>query len=56
MDLNNLTTEDITTAAMIDGDFYGKFFFPKTSRQSAPRFHAEIDDVLERPGNRALQR
>lgn len=52
MELNNLSVAEITTAAMIDGDFYGKFFFPKTSRQTAPRFHAEIDDVLERPGNR----
>ena len=52
--IEDYTAEEISTAAMIDGDFYGRFFFPKTSRQSAPAFHHEIDDVLERPENRYI--
>lgn len=48
----DFTTDDIILAAAINSGFYGKFFFPKTCRQETPLFHAEIDDVLERPENR----
>lgn len=44
--------DDIITAAALNSGFYGEFFFPQTCKQKAPEFHAEIDDVLDRPENR----
>ena len=52
MNVEDYTEAEISAAGLIDGNFYGKFFFPKTSRQASPIFHTEIDDVLERSENR----
>ncbi len=46
--------QDIIKAAAVDSDFYGRFFFTQTCKQSSPTFHAEIDDVLDRPENRYI--
>ena len=47
-------SRDIITAAALDSEFYGKFFFPTVYRQASPEFHKELDDVLERPENRNI--
>jgi predicted phage terminase large subunit-like protein len=40
---------EVIQLAAVDNDFYGKFFFPKTIRQSSPGFHQEMDDALDGP-------
>lgn len=54
MQSENYTAAEISTAGLIDGNFYGKFFFPKTCRDAFPLFHKEIDDVLDREENRYI--
>lgn len=46
--------EDIVQAGLIDGDFYGRWFFPQTCRQPSPEIHREMDDILMRTGNRLV--
>ena len=36
----------------VDSIFYGHYFFPETTRQESPDFHAEVWDLFETPYNR----
>lgn len=47
-----VASNDVITAAAVNSEFYGRFFFPKACRQASPEFHVELDDVLDRPENR----
>lgn len=51
MEPKELTRGELITAGSVDSGFYGRFFFPKTTRQDTPVFHLEIDDALDRPEN-----
>lgn len=50
--LEQVSLEEAVQLAAVDGNFYGRFFFPKTCRQDSPEFHKDMDRVLENPANR----
>lgn len=57
MSQSGVDTEEVDWAELIDlcaldGNLYGRTFFPKACRQESPDFHKDMDRVLEDPTNR----
>lgn len=46
---DDVSLDEIVALAGEDGDFYSRYFFPKTVRQESPDFHKEIDLALDGP-------
>lgn len=45
----NMPIAEVVRRGAIDSEFYSRIFFPKTFRQSSPKFHRAIWDDLENP-------
>lgn len=39
--------EELLSAAAVDSRFFGRYFFPETTRQATPDFHDAIDKLVE---------
>jgi len=44
-----ISLQEAVQLGAVDQHFYDQFFFPKTVRQGTPKFHREMDDVLNDP-------
>lgn len=49
-----VSLEEVVKLAAVDSNFYARTFFPKTARQDSPKFHMDMDSVLENPNNRLV--
>lgn len=47
-----VSVSELIELCAVDSALYASTFFPRTARQRSPKFHAEMDVVLEDPKNR----
>lgn len=52
IDTAYISRQDLIRVCGLDGNLYGRTFFPKTFKQASPVFHTEIWDTLEREEHR----